>query len=328
MRAGVRSFQGLVFGFVILAVACGGGGGAGVVQPPPAAPDFAITFSTTSISVPQGSTSSPVSVSITPENGFSASVQASFSGMPAGVTSNPASPFTVAAGQNVSVLFGAAPDASAGQFSVTAQCTSGALTRSQTLSLTIQAISPVNLPRTSYVENDSIAALDNPLDEPRRRHIVFDSTTQRFYVANRAMNRVEVFSAAGPALLATIPVPSASSVDLAPDAKTLWVGTTLEQLLAVDTATLQVQARYPMLGLIPIPGVVFIRPTEALALSSGKLLVRLRQSGASQALLALWDPPSNTFTNLTTLAPSVFQNGAEARGGARCCVASLRRADL
>ena len=123
------------------------------------------------------------------------------------------------------------------------------------------------------------------------------------------MNRVEVLSAASPALLARISAPGASSVDLAPDGKTLWVGTTLEQILAVDTSALQVKARYPVPGLTPIPGIVFIRPTEVLTLAGGKLFVRLRQSGASQALLALWDPLSITFTNLTPLAPSLFHNG-------------------
>jgi hypothetical protein len=37
--------------------------------------------------------------------------------------------------------------------------------------------------------------------------------------------------------------------------------------------------------------------------------VRLRQANISQSLLALWDSASNTFTNLTPLAPAVFQNG-------------------
>lgn len=83
--------------------------------------------------------------------------------------------------------------------------------------------------------------------------------------------------------------------------------------------TLQVKARYPVAGITPISGVVFLRPTEVLALSSGKLLVRLRQASVSQALLAAWDPLSNTFANLTSQAPAVFQGGAGviARSGDR-----------
>jgi len=309
MRPNACSFQVFVLGILLSTVACGGGGGTGGVQPPPPQPDFSIGLSATSISVPQGSTSSPLSVSVTPQNGFSATVQVSFAGIPTGVTSNPASPFAVASGQSVSVLFGAASDASTGQFTVTAQGTSGALSHSEGLSLAIQSVAPANLPRTAYTENDSVASLNNPPGEPHHRHIVFDSANQRFYVANRAMNRVEVFSAKDDSLQATIAAPGASSVDLSTDGKTLWVGTTLEQILAVDTNSLQITTRYPVSGLTPTPGVVFSRPTEVVALASGSLLARLRQPAANEALLALWDPSSNTFTNLTSLAPPVFQNG-------------------
>ena len=206
-------------------------------------------------------------------------------------------------------LFGADPNAATGQFNVTAQGISGTLSHSRDLSLAIEAMANFNLPQTNYVQNDSVAWLDNPPGEPHRRHIVFDSANQQFYVANRAMNRVEVFSATNPVLRATISAPGASSVDLSADGSTLWVGTSLEQIVAIDTASLRVKARYPISGVSPIPGIVFSRPTEALALAGDELLVRLRQSASPEALLALWDPPSNALTNLTPLAPTVFQNG-------------------
>jgi hypothetical protein len=310
MRGDVRSIQILVLGVVASTGACGGGGGTGGVQPPPPQPDFVLELSATSVSVSQGSTSPPLSVSIHPNNGFSATVQVSFSGLPSGVTTQPAGPFPVASGQSVSVLFGAATNAPTGQFSFMAQGTGGALSHSQGLSLAVLTSTSANLPLTSFVENDSVASLDSPPGDPHRRHVVFDSVNQRFYVASLAMNRVEVFAAVNRALQATIAAPGASSVDLSADGSALWVGTTLEQILAVDTSSLQVKARFPVPGLSPIPGAVFIRPTDVLALSSGSLLVRLRQAGANQALLALRAPSSNAFTNLTSVAPAVFQNGA------------------
>jgi IPT/TIG domain len=310
MSLGVLSFRVVLVAIALFPVACGGGGGTGGNQPPPPAPDFSLGLSATTLNVSQGGSSSPLSVSVAPQNGFSAAVQVSFTGLPSGVTTNPASPFSIAAGQSVPVLFGAASTASMGQFNLTAQGTSGTLSHSQNLSLAIQAGVPGNFPRSSYVENDFVASVDTPPGQPHRRHIVFDSANQRFYVANLAMNRVEVISAANPAMQTTIAAPGASSVDLSADGATLWVGTSLEQILAIDTTTLQVKARYPISGITPVPGVVYIRPTEALALSSGNLIVRLRQGGAPEALLALWNPSSNTFTNLTALAPAVFQNGA------------------
>ncbi len=266
-------------------------------------------LSSSSITLSQGTTSSPVNISITPQNAFSASVQVSLSGLPSGVTTNPVSPFSIATGQSVAVLFGAAPNASIGQFNLTAQATSGTLSHSEKLSLAIQAFALTNFPNTVYVSNDSVALLDRPTGEPRHRHIVFDSSNQRFYVANTAMNRVDVFSATNPAILASIAAPGASSVDLSADGRTLWVGTAVEQILAIDTRLLQVTVRYPVPGLAPIPGVIFIRPTEVVAGAGSALFVRLRQAAASQSLLALWDSSSNTFTNLTSLAPAVFQNG-------------------
>jgi hypothetical protein len=93
---------------------------------------------------------------------------------------------------------------------------------------------PTNLPKTAYVENDSVPSVDNPIGQRHRRHIVYDPAHQLFYVANLAMNRVEVFSASNPSLQSTIPAPAASSVDLSADASTLWIATATEQILAVD----------------------------------------------------------------------------------------------
>jgi DNA-binding beta-propeller fold protein YncE len=52
-------------------------------------------------------------------------------------------------------------------------------------------------------------------------------------------------------------------------------------------------------------------------MAGGKILMRLRQSSAAQALLALWDPVTNTVANLTSGAATLFQNGlgAMARTG-------------
>jgi IPT/TIG domain len=319
MRGAVRTAQVFLAAILILTEACGGGGGTGGVQSSPPTPDFSIALSSDSLTVSQGATSAPVSLSITAQNGFTSEVSVSFTGLPAGLMSNPASPFSVAAGQSVSVLFGAGPNASTGQFTLTAQGSSGALSHSKSLSLFIEAAAMTNLPQTAFVENDSVPSVDSPAGQPHRRHVVYDSANRRFYVANGAMNRVEVFSATNPALQSAIPAPGVASVDLSADGSTLWVGTSLEEILAIDTTALQVKGRYFVAGITPIPGMVFIRPTEALALSSGKLLVRLRQPGSSEALLSLWDPSANTFTNLTSAAPAVFQNGVGvlARSGNR-----------
>jgi IPT/TIG domain len=318
MRAGAHSPAFVLGALLIFAEGCGGGGGGGT-QPQLPQPDFSITLSAAAISVSQGNSSAPLNVSVSGLNGFSGSVQVILTGMPSGVISAPVSPFSVVAGQTAAVIFGAAPGAAAGEFNLTAQGSSGALSHSAPLSLTIQSAAASNLPRSSFLPNGSVAAIDAPAGEPRRRQIVFDSGGGRFFAANPAMNRVEVYSDSFPSLLSAIDAPGASSVDLSNDAATLWVGTTTEELVAVSAASLQVKARYPMAGLSPVPGVVFNRPTEALGLASGKVALRLRQSSASESLLALWDAGSNTATDLTSVAPAVFQNGlgVMARSGDR-----------
>jgi hypothetical protein len=173
----------------------------------------------------------------------------------------------------------------------------------------VQAGIAALLPRTTYVRTDAVAALDDPTGEPRHRRIAYDFVNKRIFVANRAMNRVEVFSTSDQTRVAQIIVPAASSADLSVSGATLWVGTTTELAVAIDTATLKVRSRYSIQPLSPIPNSVFDRPEELLLTSSGKIMMRLRQSAAAQSLLAIWDPAASTLTNLTSVEPALFQNG-------------------
>ncbi|HEY2119322.1 MAG TPA: hypothetical protein VGH37_09080 [Candidatus Acidoferrum sp.] len=78
------------------------------------------------------------------------------------------------------------------------------------------------------------------MGEPHRHHILYDAAGQRLFVVNQAMNRVDVLSGAGDSVLSSIDAPGATSIDLSIDGSTLWVGTAMEQILAVDTKSLQV----------------------------------------------------------------------------------------
>ena len=250
-------------------------------------------------------------------NGFTGDVQVTLGALPAGVTSNPASPLNVAAGASISVVFGAATNAATGSFTVSAQGASGTLSHSLSLALNIQSGVVSALPRTTYVRTDATSAADAPFGEPHHRHIAYDPVHKQVFLANRAMNRVDVFSSASQTRLSQISIPAATSADLSADGATLWVGTGLDEVFAIDPASLTIKKRYPLPGLVPIPNTIFDRPVEVLALSNGKSMVRLRQPVSSEALLALWDPASNSLTNLTPAAPAVFQQGvgALARSG-------------
>jgi len=302
----------------IVCAGCGGGGESVIVQPPPPpTADFSITLSSTSLSLSQGATSPPVTLSVSGKNGFTGAVQVTLSGLSKGVLSNPASPLNIASGANTAIVFGAATNAATGNFTITAQGISGSLAHSATLALAVQASSAALLPRTTYARTDAVAVFDDPPGESRHRRIAYDATNKHVFAANRAMNRVEVFSTADQTRVAQITVPAASSADLSADGATLWIGTTTEQAVAIDTATLNVRSRYFIPPLSPIPNTVFDRPEELLPMSSGKIMMRLRQSAAAQSLLAIWDPVANSLTNLTSVEPALFQNGlgAMARSG-------------
>ena len=281
----------------------------GPPPPPPPSPDFSLNLSANSVSVMQGAASPAVNVSINPVNSFSGSVQVTLNALPAGVTSNPASPFSVTAGASTPVVFGAAANAAPGNFMLSVQGTSGALSHADPLSVTIQSAVNSSLPRTAYARTDSVSASDDPFGEPHHRHIVYDSANKHVFIANSALNRVEVFSTIGQTRVAQISVPGASSVDLSLDGATVWIGTAIEQICAIDASSLKIKNRYTLTGLTPLPGTTFSRPVEVLSLSNSKAMVRLRQPVSSEALLALWDPATNSLTDLTSTAPALFQQG-------------------
>jgi hypothetical protein len=123
-----------------LSSGCGGGASSQsqITQTSPSQ-DFSLTLSTNAISVPQGGTSPPVNVLVNAQNGFTGTVQVTLSNLPSGVVCTPSGPFSVAAGANTAIVFGAGPNAAVGSFTITAQATSGSLTHSAGLSLAVQS---------------------------------------------------------------------------------------------------------------------------------------------------------------------------------------------
>ena len=292
----------------VVSAGCGGGT-TGEVPPPPLLPDFALNLSASSETISQGTTGSGIQVSVQPLNGFSGSVQITVSGLPSGVISNPQSPFPVTSDGSVTLLLSASASAAVGGASISVQGASGSISHVQTISLTVQSGVAAMVSRTSYSRTDAQALLDDPPGEPHHRHLVYDSANRHLFVANRARNRVEIFSTQDSSPAGSVDVAGASNADLSADGKTVWVGTTTEQIVSVDTLSLQRSGTFQIAGILPIPNTVFDRPEEVVALSGGKLLVRLRQADGTESLLASWDLASGGLTDLTSLAPQAFQNG-------------------
>jgi hypothetical protein len=91
----VQGVTGAVFVLVTgICAGCGGGGATSIIQQPQAA-DFSVAVSSSAVTISQDGVSAPVNFSIISHNGFSGTVQVTLAGLPAGISSNPASPFTI-----------------------------------------------------------------------------------------------------------------------------------------------------------------------------------------------------------------------------------------
>ena len=101
-----------------------------------APPNFTLSVSPSSLTVAQGA-SGASTVTVTPQNGFNASVSLSASGLPSGVTAsfNPSSTTSTS-----TLTLTAGGTATTGTFTVTITGTSGSLTKTTTLSLTVRSI--------------------------------------------------------------------------------------------------------------------------------------------------------------------------------------------
>jgi hypothetical protein len=103
-----------------------------------AAPDFTFTAAPASLTLTAGGTAQAVQVSAGAQNGFTGAVNVALSSLPAGVTATPATlSLTPAAPQSIS--FSAAQSAPAGMANVTLTGTSGTLSHSASVALTVEA---------------------------------------------------------------------------------------------------------------------------------------------------------------------------------------------
>ena len=114
-----------------------GCGGAPAPVSSPSPKDFGIALSPATITAIAGGSQSTFAVSTTGQNGFANAVMVTLSGLPAGATASPASPFSVPAGGSQTVTLSIPATVSAGNFTLTASGASAALTHSATLALTV-----------------------------------------------------------------------------------------------------------------------------------------------------------------------------------------------
>jgi hypothetical protein len=119
-------------------------------QPPSQQPDYSLAISPQSLSLTIGGAGLPVQLTTTAVNGFSGTASVALSGLPTGVTANPAT-VSLTPGTPQSINLTAGNSAQAGSANVVFTATSGSLTHSATLALSVTT-SGVNV--TTY-HNDN-----------------------------------------------------------------------------------------------------------------------------------------------------------------------------
>jgi hypothetical protein len=112
---------------------CGAGG-----MSTSSTPDFSFTANVATLSITAGGSSQPVALTATALNGFSGTINVAVSGLPAGATASPAT-LGLLPGTPQQVVFAAPASAAASQSTAQFTATSGALSHTATVAMTVNA---------------------------------------------------------------------------------------------------------------------------------------------------------------------------------------------
>jgi hypothetical protein len=279
---------------------CSGGGTPTSSEPPPP-PGFTLSISPSSLTLNQGGNQT-LQVEATAVGGFSGSIALSTSTVSGGITLSPSSA-TVTPGSPTAVQVSASGTASISQQSITFSGTSGLLSGSATLQLTVQG-SPVPDP-FHYVGGAPQSGF-------------FDESRQLLFLTNIGLNELDVITAAGGSVKARVVVPQPMGIDQMADGKTLVIGTDAQEIVTVDEDTLAITIHpyaAPGNGALFLSGAVFF--PEVAAMANGKVLLVGGVQGTEDAAQPVyeWNPTTDTFTQIYPVASftTLFAAGYLAR---------------
>ncbi len=124
-----------------LAAFCCGCGGSIAHSTSGGSPDFSFSVSSSTLSVTSGGSAEPVSLSATAIDGFTGAITVTVSTLPAGVTTSP-SALSLTVGTPLTVNFSASSTAATGTANLVFTATSGSLSHTATLKLSVNAVVP------------------------------------------------------------------------------------------------------------------------------------------------------------------------------------------
>jgi hypothetical protein len=148
-----------------------------------------------------------------------------------------------------------------------------------------------------YVRTDAATPYDLWMNSS---WIVYNPPTSRFFVTEPDSNRVFVLDASAETDVGTIIVPGAFGIDDTADHETLYVGTQIGDVYAIDPVGMTVTKRFPSAGIGPNGFSAY----SALVMADGRLALLGGQGGIpgvdGYSGFALWNPVDNSLSVFTT----------------------------
>jgi hypothetical protein len=193
-------------------------------------PDFTLTLSPTSLTVVGGAAGVPVSVTTAALNGSSGTVAVAITGLPAGVTANPAT-LSLVPGTAQSTILTAALSVASSSSTVTFTGTSGGIVHSAPLALTVQSVARTNAPDVTTfhydVARDGLNAQET---------ILTQSNVNSTQFGKIGFDTVDGKVDAQPLYLANVPIRGQLN-SLVPMHNVLYVATEHDSVYAFDADT-------------------------------------------------------------------------------------------
>jgi hypothetical protein len=260
--------------------------------------DFSLSLSPASLTIAGGASAS-LSISVVSSNGFNSPAAIQITGLPSGVTISPVAP-SVTPGVSQQLTITASGSVTTSTATVTFTGSFGSLHHSAKLNLTTQGSSVVNTPltRTRYVRTDAV--------DPYA--VIYDPNTNRFFLSDPGSNQIMVLDAGTQKEIGAIAVPGAYGMDETPDHTTLYAGTQLGDIYAIDPAAMEVTHRYIASQIGPSGYQTYSVRT----LANGKLALLGGQGGLSidgYDGFAIWSPSDNTIASYSGSIPNCITNG-------------------
>lgn len=302
----------------LLLSSCGGSSSAGSSPTPlPVTPDFTIAASPNSLNVAQSS-SLNFSVTVTPSNNFNAPVSLTLSGLPSNIVPS-LKGFSLTPGNSQIITLNAAALATVQSLTFTITGTSGTLTHTAQLPLTVSAAQPAFRMRyfdTRQTLPGSIMQ-HSPYYAPSTFYnaqpvVLYHTPTKRFFFANTSQNQILVYDAATESQTTILSLPTPWSIDQTTDQSLLYVGTLVGDIYVVDPVALTVKRRIPANTI----GSNGFTANAAIPLADGNLallgsvppnpLTDSSVSIESYTSLGIWNQSTNSLTLYTTSYWSSF----------------------